>query len=528
MLGMPVALWARLAILEIGRQRSALGGAMQPLTASQPPDWRPLVDAYLAPFQRHGIQRRSVDCVEEWAGNLSQYQVAGSWRAKVINGSVYVKTVHMYAHWRERGSVLMLILASLRQGGAPIPDSEFVYASADNDPSPKEIYWRRRCGSSRAVDAGPAPLFTNARRGGAHDGRGLPLPEFTFAGRSSQTPPWCQLSEELRAAARRAPFASRSSRAFFSGGMQTSAARRRIHSLAERHADDFTIRNVGFRSTGSTDSAHHPSRKLNRTNALLPALPLLSPTAACSYKFLLSLPGFGYASRLRQLLACGSVVLHQAHEAEEFFAPLLKHGEHIIRIPVGDGQAKASLRESVLMDTLHRLRANETLAARVASAAGAFATRWLSHAAVLAYTRTLLTEYGKLYQTKVELEPGYSRVESGEDVQSITKLCDCSPRPGVTPSENAAAETRTRRCLRQPGAGILTTDIGALRTCPHEKGPFDLNPLRKRRCCPIDPSKKVYKARGGSPFGGVAGCWQPRCCEGWDCPTRRWDCPVER
>ena len=124
----------------------------------------------------------------------------------MINGSVYVKTVHLYAHWRERGSVLMLILAALRQGGAPIPDSEFVYASADNDPSPRQ--WRRRCGSSGTSDAGPAPLFTNARRGGAGDGRGLPLPEFTFAGRSSQMLPWCRLSEELRAAARRVPFAS--------------------------------------------------------------------------------------------------------------------------------------------------------------------------------------------------------------------------------------------------------------------------------------------------------------------------------
>lgn len=120
----------------------------------------------------------------------------------MINGSVYVKTVHLYAHWRE----LMLILAALRQGGAPIPDSELVYASADNDPSPR--HWRRHCGSSGTSDAGPAPLFTNARKRGAGDGCGLPLPEFTFAGRSSQMSPWCRLSEELRAAARSLPFAN--------------------------------------------------------------------------------------------------------------------------------------------------------------------------------------------------------------------------------------------------------------------------------------------------------------------------------
>ena len=32
--------------------------------------------------------------------------------------------------------------------------------------------------------------------------------------------------------------------------------------------------------------------------------------AACGHRFVLSVPGFGYSSRLRQLLSCGSVVVH--------------------------------------------------------------------------------------------------------------------------------------------------------------------------------------------------------------------------
>ena len=39
--------------------------------------------------------------------------------------------------------------------------------------------------------------------------------------------------------------------------------------------------------------------------------------AACGHRFVLSVPGFGYSSRLRQLLSCGSVVVHVPGDWDE-------------------------------------------------------------------------------------------------------------------------------------------------------------------------------------------------------------------
>ena len=485
-------------------RRSVLSPPAVPWRHSGPmaPDWRPLVESY-PEAHRLGIGRRIIDRAEQWAANATQFEAAGSWRAKVVNGSLWVKTIHMYSHWAERGSVLRLIVAALRQDGPPIPDAEFVYASADRDPTPRRL---RR-----------TPVFANAHQAGRHS---LPLPEFTWAG-VRETPPWCQLAQQLDAAASSAPFVSRSARAYFSGGLHTSKARRTLQRLAESRPEEFHVRNVGFRSTGST-FRQWTVDKYNRTGDLLHALPSMPPSHACRYKFLLSVPGYGYASRLRQLLACRSVVLHQADTGgEEFFAPLLRHDENVIRLPVGDTPSAVSEREATLLDTLRQLRTDESRAARIASAAGEFARVWLSHASVLAYTRTLLTEYGKLYSDKVQVEPGYVRVETGEDIQSVTKLCACS------------AALETKRCLRQgqpgvpgSGAGVLSWRMGKARPCPHTSGPFQLHALRNARCCPVEPHRKTWAERGGgSPYGGVAHCWQPQCCKQWDCPTTPLDCP---
>eukprot|EP00965_Chrysotila_dentata_P119426 3948274-Pleurochrysis_carterae.AAC.1 len=51
-----------------------------------------------------------------------------------------------------------------------------------------------------------------------------------------------------------------------------------------------------------------------------------------SDRYALSLPGFGYSSRLRALLASGAVVVHVASADEEFYAPALKHGVHFVRL----------------------------------------------------------------------------------------------------------------------------------------------------------------------------------------------------
>eukprot|EP00966_Prymnesium_polylepis_P189923 4401018-Prymnesium_polylepis.1 len=44
---------------------------------------------------------------------------------------------------------------------------------------------------------------------------------------------------------------------------------------------------------------------------------VLPATAACDYRYALSLPGYGYASRIRSLLLCGGTVIHKLHPSEE-------------------------------------------------------------------------------------------------------------------------------------------------------------------------------------------------------------------
>ena len=56
----------------------------------------------------------------------------GAWRAKVVAGQLWVKYIHMKGQWKERASILRMLLAL-----APsLPDVDVVYVSSDADPSP--------------------------------------------------------------------------------------------------------------------------------------------------------------------------------------------------------------------------------------------------------------------------------------------------------------------------------------------------------------------------------------------------------
>ena len=56
----------------------------------------------------------------------------------------------------------------------------------------------------------------------------------------------------------------------------------------------------------------------------------------CSYKYVLSLPGIGYANRLKQLLLCNSTVIHVDYKSREWFMPLLNHDAHLVQVPAAD------------------------------------------------------------------------------------------------------------------------------------------------------------------------------------------------
>lgn len=194
------------------------------------PDWRPLVATYLKPWATTGLAVADVDEAEAWAHNATAFSATGSWRARVVDGELYVKMIRVHRHWAERASVLRMMLLALRKS-APPADLDIVYAHADNDPTPPAVNCsrlrppRRR---SRCTPRAQLPLLTNSRnpRSG-----GLPAPEFTWTG-WGHAPPWCQQARTLDAAATAAPWQHRDARLFFSGGLDNGHHRKELRKLA--------------------------------------------------------------------------------------------------------------------------------------------------------------------------------------------------------------------------------------------------------------------------------------------------------
>jgi len=76
------------------------------------------------------------------------------------------------------------------------------------------------------------------------------------------------------------------------------------------------------------------------------------PERACAHRYALSVPGFGYSSRLRSLLACGSTIIHiQPPGAyDEFYLPRLREHEHLVTVR----------RVADILPAMRLLRANES------------------------------------------------------------------------------------------------------------------------------------------------------------------------
>ena len=109
---------------------------------AQPPtaNWQPLVDSYLSSYAG-GVSRSDVDYAEAWAANASQFTAAGSWRARVVNGSLWVRPIHFYEHWKERASVLRILLLAAQQARAwraltLTPTLTLTHPNPDPDPAP--------------------------------------------------------------------------------------------------------------------------------------------------------------------------------------------------------------------------------------------------------------------------------------------------------------------------------------------------------------------------------------------------------
>lgn len=354
-----------------------------------------LADRYLARWGKPSrmITPSDLDHAERWAADMagggarSMLSVAGAWRAKVVSGRLHIKWLFARPTWQERASVLQLLRLAVHKAeleGAPLPDVDLVYVHSDQDPAPSAGWHapsNQTSGSHRQQSPSQSPsnaarsvaVFTNAIKAkGGTLRASMPVPEFTWLGWGARLPPWCVLSATLLAAALEHPWHRRRDQAFFSGSLHNGRWRARLAALVDEqrkagksdlyvhgHASNFvhfrrrvdgTVKRVdelGGTGTGASMAGHQSQSG----SGLLPA------STASNFKYCLSVPGHGYSSRLRLLLASGCVVIHVRSPWNEFYMPLLKDGVHYVVVD----------KVEEIPTKLHELRADPAKTASIAA-----------------------------------------------------------------------------------------------------------------------------------------------------------------
>ena len=256
--------------------------------------WARLVGLHLSRWRAASFSSEDVDRAEAWvsATGRKMLTVPGAWRAKVINGSVYVKLLHAAPTWEERASVLRMLLMLTNRAGPRLPDVDFVYASSDQDPAPShtQVLFLSNAIELKALKSS------------------LPVPEFSWVGWKLQ-PPWCQLSARLRLKASRHAWEERRDKLFFSGSLDNGRWRRRLRMLHKQQGPDgdlhihhvrsdffhFSTSSEASRSRGAARSLGGVSSAARAPAQRGAAAARTRMEAPCAFRYALSIPGFGYA-----------------------------------------------------------------------------------------------------------------------------------------------------------------------------------------------------------------------------------------
>ena len=143
----------------------------------------------------------------------------------------------------------------------------------------------------------------------------------------------------------------------------------------------------------------------------------------CKHKYLLNWPGNTYSARLKYLLLCGSLVLHNDNGWSEFYYHHLQNGQHFI----STAQLNKSSDLTVgLTDLIQELETNPRSTHLIAQAGQQFAVNVLSPENVREYWYKLLLAYAKLQTFDVELHP--KAVPLGDSLanpQKLDRTSDC-------------------------------------------------------------------------------------------------------
>ena len=259
-------------------------------------------------WAQRGIHTIDLDNAASWVRNTTLNHAAGGWRAKIINGSIFVNILLMRSHWTERSSMLQILLHASKQ---PLPDVDIVFYAADQDFSPRV---QRHARGTRAAP----PLFVHARTNGRSS---LPLPDFTWVGWHTHTPPWCELLPTLAAAGARQPWRARHDLAYFSGGLRAGSHRLELQvlnaraggrlglllrdvrptfaTLGEDWRHNQSLNHRGASTQTALGADHEHEQYLGAGDSTVDHGRRANQTEACGYRYTLSLPGYGYSSRLK-------------------------------------------------------------------------------------------------------------------------------------------------------------------------------------------------------------------------------------
>lgn len=409
--------------------------------------WPALASSFLDRYGAPSFSPGAVDLAEQWVHSSAARMsgVPGAWRASVLNGSIYVRMLHVKRHWRERSSVLRLLL--LAQNAYRLPDVDFVYIHCDQDVAPMLGFPPCKKVDASQPDCGArVPFLTNSfeERGNKSS---FPAPEFSWVGWGKQ-PSWCELSDQIQQTAVGLPWEKRIDQLYFSGSLSNGWWRQRLRSVYAAHrAANGTLLHVRDVHSTFSDISHGAAVRTNASARREVHRDRSVPmTDACRYRYLLSIPGFGYSNRLRSLLACGSVVIHVRSPWNEFFLPLLRPDVHFVVVNRVEG----------VLPALLELRKDEARARRIAHAGGHFATHTINFDGVLRYFHTLLSQYAARMTSRVTLRPGYTLLRDEADLMQLvhqSRCLDGGPRHHVGCCIGADCPNATIRCPSREGDG---------------------------------------------------------------------------
>ncbi|KAL1523219.1 hypothetical protein AB1Y20_018171 [Prymnesium parvum] len=440
-----------------------------------------------------GVFATDVARAERWVSAQSRYVAPGAFRAKVVNGSLWVKLIHARRQWMERTNVLRLVLmaVSAREG---VAEADFTYVHNDEDPNPVRgaecgAAWPRHCDDTKL------PLFTNARGNATFS---IPLPDFSWVGWGTSAPPWCTLHATMAAAGAARPWAERSALGYFSGGLGSGHQRSQLKALANRSEA------VGLLRVRDVSPRFYTLANSVKSGRDAPE-PL---SAACGYKYLLSVPGFGYSNRLKALLLCGAVVIHVEpyRSAQEFFRPMLVPGRHFVVV--------GSVRE--ILPAIRKLRANDTLAQRIGRAGRRLVLTHLTMNHTVKYVRALLSAYSRVLRNPVVLEPGYARIRTAADLARLTRLCECTGHSKVCAGPEGLLFSPGTGGASPPVEGERDRGLGGEHRAAPGRGMREERPRRSAADQARKDRAKAEWLRREALLSESHG--SSHCCSGYDCP----------